>query len=94
MSLLPLLLGVGAAIAALMLKRTLVRPLGPGYWLRFLAVQAGVINVLFWALLQAIAKQSGWENRWAWLVAYVVLFFFYSLSNIDWTIKKFHTAAE
>ena len=85
--------GLVAVFAAIKRRTALVGPLGPGWSVRFLVVQAGLINAVLLALVLTIAGQLGWTGPAAvWLVplGYAVGFFFYSLSNIDWTVKKFH----
>jgi hypothetical protein len=87
------ILGLVAVFAAIKRRSALVRPLGPGWFVRFLVVQAGLINALLLAIIMVVAQQLGWTGPTAaWLVpvGYGVLFFFYSLSNVDWTVKKFH----
>lgn len=88
------ILGLVAVFAAIKRRAALVRPLGSGWYVRFLVVQAGLINALLLAVILVVAKQLGWTGPVAeWLVplGYGVLFFFYSLSNVDWTVKKFHS---
>lgn len=93
---LALLLGVVATLAALRVRRGFVATLGPGYAGRYLLVQGLAINAALWFVVQAAA---GWSQVHVvdayWLpVAYGAVFFAYSLSNIDWTAKKFHSDAE
>ena len=86
--------GVLAVFAAIRSKAAAVRPLGASFFGRFLAIQAGLINAVLLAIVLQIAKQLAWQGPvavWAVPVGYGVLFFFYSLSNIDWTVKKFHS---
>ena len=85
--------GVLATLAALVVRRPLVHQLGEGYVRRFLAVQGLAINVVFFLVVRATADWV--ELRGAALhvglpVAYGLLYFVYSLSNIDWTARKFH----
>ena len=86
------LLGVVATLAALRVRRGFVATLGPGYAGRYLLVQGGAINAALWFVVQAAA---GWSQILVvdayWLpLVYGAIFFGYSLSNIDWTAKKFH----
>ncbi|MNS59654.1 hypothetical protein D3C72_926160 [compost metagenome] len=88
------ILGLVAVFAAIKRRKALVEPLGPGWFVRFLAIQAGLINGALLALILVIAQQLAWTGPTAaWLVpiGYAVGFYFYSLSNIDWTVKKFHS---
>jgi hypothetical protein len=87
------IVGLLAVFGAIGVRRPLTARLGRSWLVRFLAVQAGLINAVLLAIVMQIAKQLGWQGPVAlWLVpvGYGVLFFFYSLSNIDWTAKKFH----
>jgi hypothetical protein len=86
--------GLLAVFAALAVRRPLTAQLGRGWLIRFLVVQAGLINAVLLAIVLYIGKQLGWTGGtafWAVPLGYAVLFFFYSLSNLDWTAKKFHT---
>lgn len=94
MSALSFLVGLLAVAVALGLRRPLAAHLGRGWLVRFLAVQAGLINAVLLVIVLQIAHTLGWEGPvalWAVPLGYGVLFFFYSLSNIDWTAKKFHS---
>ncbi len=85
--------GVLATLAALAMRRPLVARLGPGYAGRFLATQAIAINLALFFVVQATAGWLGLSGGATdqWLpVAYGLLFFMYSMSNIDWTARKFH----
>lgn len=86
---LSVLAGLVACVAAIVVRRPLVARLGPGYTGRFLAVQGLAINGVLFYVVQAMA---GWSGARTWWLppAYGLLFFVYSLSNIDWTAKKFH----
>lgn len=85
--------GVFATLAALAVRRPLVGQLGRGFAGRFLAVQAIAINLALYLVVQATAGWLGLRGGAAdnWLpVAYGLMFFIYSMSNIDWTARKFH----
>lgn len=85
--------GVLATLAALVVRRPLVRQLGEGYARRFLAVQAVAINVVFFLVVRATAdwvQLEGAARDFGLPIGYGLLFFVYSLSNIDWTARKFH----
>ena len=85
--------GVLATFAALVVRRPLVAQLGEGYAWRFLLVQALAINGVLYLVVQATMTwmdlRGGALDFWLPL-PYGMLFFFYSLSNIDWTARKFH----
>jgi hypothetical protein len=86
--------GLLAVFVALRARGPLAARLGRPWLMRFLAVQAGLINAVLLAIVLQIANQLGWQGPvalWAVPLGYGVLFFFYSLSNIDWTAKKFHS---
>jgi hypothetical protein len=88
-----LLLGILAVWAALRVRKTLAAGLGRDWLIRFWVVTAGPINVVLLAVVLAIANNHGWTTGVGAFVLpllYGVLFFFFSLSNIDWTAKKFH----
>lgn len=88
------ILGLVAVFAAIKRRKALVEPLGPGWFVRFLAIQGGLINGVLLALILVIAQQLAWTGPTAaWLVpiGYALGFYVYSLSNIDWTVKKFHS---
>lgn len=88
-----LLLGILAVWAALRVRKTLAAELGRDWLVRFWIVTAGPINVVLLAVVLGIANHHGWTGGTAAFVlpiVYGVLFFFFSLSNIDWTAKKFH----
>ena len=89
------LIGIVAALAATLLRPALVRRLGTGWLFRYMAIQAGLINVALAALVLALGRDWG-QGAGAVLLplAYGLGFFFYSLSNIDWMVKKFHTEGE
>lgn len=85
--------GVLATLAALAVRRPLVGQLGAGYTGRFLAVQAIAINLALFFVVQATVGWLGLAGGAAdyWLpAAYGLMFFGYSMSNIDWTARKFH----
>lgn len=88
-----LLLGLLAVWAALRVRRVLAAELGRDWLIRFWVVTGGPINVVLLAVVLGIANHHGWTSGAAFVVlplAYGVLFYFFSLSNIDWTAKKFH----
>lgn len=90
--LLALLLGVVATLVALRVRRPLVASLGPGYAGRYLLIQGLAINGALWYI---VAAAAGWSQIVVadayWMIpAYGAVYFLYSLSNIDWTAKKFH----
>ncbi|MEB3330594.1 MAG: hypothetical protein VKQ33_15315 [Candidatus Sericytochromatia bacterium] len=86
-------LGAGATILALLSRWAQVRRLDRGYLPRFLLVQGLAINAALLGVGTWTVAQFGVLERLGPALltgAYGGLFFFYSLSNIDWTIKKFH----
>jgi hypothetical protein len=90
------LLGVLASGLALVARWAVVRGIGPGYMGRFLLVQGGAINAALLSVCAWTSVQFGLLDRLGagtLVCAYGALFFVYSLSNIDWTIKKFHDAS-
>jgi hypothetical protein len=93
MAALGLAAGFLATLAALAVRRPLVATLGAGYTGRFLLVQAIAINAVLYYVVRSAAAwvelPGGAGNPWL-PVAYGLLFFLYSLSNIDWTARKFH----
>lgn len=87
------LLGVVATVAALLARWAVVRRLDQGYLGRFALVQGVAINAALLAVCAWTAVQFGLVDRLGspmLAVVYGLAFFGYSLSNIDWTIKKFH----
>lgn len=83
------------AAGALVFRWRAVRGLGTQYIGRFWVVQGLFINAALLAVWQWTSQTSGLiaEVSAVWLnLAYVFVFFFYSIANIDWTIKKFHAA--
>jgi hypothetical protein len=91
---LSLLIGLLAVFAAIRVRGPLVAQLGRGWLIRFLVVQGGLINaVLLWVVLSTL-KGFSWSTgaaAWGIPLGYGALFYVYSLSNIDWTAKKFHS---
>lgn len=94
MALLALALGVIATVAALRVRRQLLPGLGEGYVPRFLLVQGVAINVALWLVVQWAANWSEFPHSLGadlgLVLAYGLVFFGYSISNVDWTAKKFH----
>ncbi|MFP5503631.1 MAG: hypothetical protein ACLGIN_14165 [Candidatus Sericytochromatia bacterium] len=89
------LIGIVAALAATVLRPAIVRRLGTGWLIRYMGIQAGLINAALVALVLALGRDWAQGAGLVLLpVAYGLGFFFYSLSNIDWTVKKFHTEGE
>lgn len=87
---LSVLAGLVACVAAIAVRRPLVARLGAGYTGRFLLVQGLAINGALYYVVQGMAGWSGIQATWWLPLAYGPLFFLYSLSNIDWTARKFH----
>lgn len=90
-------LGVLAVLGAVRVKGPLAERLGRSWRVRFCLMQGGVINAFVLYVVSAVAKANGWTSggaNWAVPAGYAVLFFFYSLSNIDWTARKFHPEVE
>lgn len=88
-------LGVAAAavVFALRVRQPLIAPLGSPYRMRFFAVQAGPINVILFGVIWATAGRLGWADALGSVLgvfAYGVVFYLYSVSNVDWTLRKFH----
>ena len=89
-----LLVGALAALAAIAMRRALAAALGRGWLVRYMVIQALVINGVLLALTLWMAQAMGFFANaagWAFVGLYGLMFFFYSVSNIDWTAKKFHT---
>lgn len=87
-----LLLGLVAVWAALRVRRTLAAELGRDWLIRFWVVTGGPINVVLLAVVLAIANNHGWTTgagRFVLPLVYGVVFYFFTLSNIEWTAKKF-----
>jgi hypothetical protein len=91
-ALLGLAIGLMTVVVAMRMRRDLAARLGRDWRLRFLAVQGGLINVTLFVVWRYIAQNLGMEGRDLWIasIVYGPVFFFYSLSNIDWTARKFH----
>lgn len=88
-----LLLGLVAVVAAMRVRRDLASGLGREWRVRFLLVQGVLINGTLFAVIRYISHNLGWTDATSlWLVSalYGPLFFGYSLSNVDWTARKFH----
>lgn len=84
-----------AAALALVFRWPAVRGLGSSYLGRFWVVQGIFINAALLAVWHWTSYSMGLASEISalWLyAAYVFVFFFYSVANIDWTIKKFHAA--
>ena len=84
------LAGFVACVAAIAVRRPLVARLGSGYTGRFLLVQGLAINAVLYYVVQGMMGWSGVQAGWWAPPAYGLLFFLYSMSNIDWTARKFH----
>lgn len=86
-------LGLLAVVVAMRVRRDLAARLGREWRLRFMAVQGVPINLALFAVWHYLAANLGWwdgQHVWWLALAYTPVFFFYSLSNIDWTARKFH----
>jgi hypothetical protein len=91
-TLLGLAVGLIAVVVAMRMRRDLAARLGQAWRIRFLAVQGGLINITLFMVWRYVAGNLDLEGGelWAASLAYGPVFFFYSLSNIDWTARKFH----
>ncbi len=92
-ALLGFLIGLLAVGVAMRVRRDLAAQLGREWRVRFLVVQGGLINACLFGVWRYLAGNLGFDGPEAvWLVslAYGPLFTLYSLSNIDWTARKFH----
>ena len=91
-ALLGLTIGMMAVVVALRVRRDLAARLGREWRLRFLAVQGGLINVTLFVVWRYLAASLAGDGATLWFASalYGPVFFFYSLSNIDWTARKFH----
>jgi hypothetical protein len=88
-----LLLGLVAVVAAMRVRRDLASGLGRDWRVRFFLVQGVLINGTLFAVIRYVSHNLGWTDPASlWLVSglYGLLFFGYSLSNVDWTARKFH----
>jgi hypothetical protein len=88
-----LILGCVASLLALKTRAALIAPLGSNYVRRFAIIQAGVINALLFVTIYQLSQYQGWGGanlNWVMPGLYGCLFYAYSVSNVDWTIAKFH----
>lgn len=88
-----LVIGLMAVLVAMRLRRDLAAQLGRDWRLRFLAVQGILINLCLFAVWRWVADNLGYSDDtslWAVSCIYGPVFLVYSLSNIDWTARKFH----
>ncbi len=86
-------LGFLATVAALVVRWPVIRVLGSAYFARFLAVQAVAINLVLFGVVAWAAGNFGWSAvlfGWAGPPLYGLVFFAYSLTNIDFTARKYH----
>ena len=89
--------GLVAVLVAMRVRRDLSARLGSAWRVRFLLVQGVLINLALFFVWRWVAANLGWgEGTAVWIVslAYAPTFFVYSLSNIDWTARKFHCEVE
>jgi hypothetical protein len=90
-ALVAIVLGFIAVMAAMRVRRELAGALGREWRVRFLLVQGVLINVaLFATVCYLIGKDVSVLEQWLATLLYGPVFYFYSLSNINWTAKKFH----
>ncbi|MDB5100904.1 MAG: hypothetical protein JWM80_5325 [Cyanobacteria bacterium RYN_339] len=90
-ALVAILLGFIAVMAAMRARRDMAATLGREWRMRFLLVQGLLINVaLFATICLVIGKGASASEQWLAVLVYGPLFYGYSLSNINWTAKKFH----
>lgn len=89
-----LALGGVATLASLLRRWVLVRHLGKAWWLRFALVQGLAVNALMAYTYLSVAEHLGWvaqgHGLWALPLGYGLGFFALSLSNADWSARKFH----
>ncbi|MEB3283985.1 MAG: hypothetical protein VKN33_01695 [Candidatus Sericytochromatia bacterium] len=81
------------AALALVYRWQVVRDLGPSYVGRYWLVQGLFINATLlavWHWVTHTMQLTSDVSAVVLNVAYVVIFYFYSVANVDWTLKKFH----